>query len=168
MQSMTRAIVACLAIAAGAACERRPVVTPPLTACPDGATLVGDGPPQGLRQRCERSEGERHGASREWYENKRDRSYSEWWNGEKHGRFTLWFPSGRVRSEGAHRHGVPAGRWRYFREDGTVQQDQTFAVEPPPADWLAQALAGHPPADPPPASPTGGRGERAARAAQDR
>lgn len=123
-----------------------PPVTP-ITACPDGAVLVGAAPPAGLRQRCQKSESERHGASREWYPDHRERTYSEWWQGAKHGRFTLWFASGRVRSEGAHRHGVPAGDWRYFFEDGRLRQQQHFDVEPPAADWLAQALAGHPPAN---------------------
>ena len=162
--AMTRAVLLILVLTA---CNKREApVTPPLTACPEGAVLVGAGPPQDLRQRCQRSEGERHGASREWYEDKRDRSYSEWWNGEKHGRFTLWFANGRVRSEGAHRHGAPAGHWKYFHEDGTLQQEQTFQVEPPPMDWLAQALAGHPPADEPAVEKsTGERGERGERAA---
>jgi hypothetical protein len=118
-----------------------------ITACPEGATLTGEAPPKGLRQRCQRTETERHGASREWYEDGRERSYSEWWAGTKHGRFTLWYKSGRVRSEGAHRHGVPAGPWTYYREDGTVDQQQTFTVSPPAGDWLAQAIAGHPPLD---------------------
>jgi hypothetical protein len=138
-----------LALVMTVACRDATVTTvaPPITACPEGAVLDGAAPPNGLKQRCQKSQGARHGASREWYEHGQARSYTEWWNGEKHGRFTLWFNNGNVHSEGAHRHGVPAGRWRYFREDGTVQQEQTFAVEPPPADWLAQALAGHPPPD---------------------
>jgi hypothetical protein len=132
-----------------AACERSapadlPVV--PIAACPDGAALDGAPPPRGLRQRCQKSDGVRHGASREWYEDRRERSYSEWWDGRKHGRFTLWFPGGRVRSEGAHRHGAPAGEWKYYAEDGTLQQHQTFSIAPPAPDWLARALAGHPPA----------------------
>jgi hypothetical protein len=136
-----------LMIAATASCgdaPATPLVTP-ITACPEGAVVVGTAPPQGLRQRCQKSETERHGASREWYENRDERSYSEWWEGTKHGRFTLWFKNGRVRSEGAHRHGVPAGKWRYFREDGSLRQQQIFPAQPPPSDWLAQALAGHPP-----------------------
>jgi hypothetical protein len=106
-------------------------------------------PPKGLRQRCQKSESERHGTSREWYQDRHERSSSEWWNGVKHGRFTLWFPNGRVRSTGAHRFGAPAGEWTYFAEDGTLRQKQVFPVAPPPPDWLAQALAGHPPADEP-------------------
>lgn len=140
-----------LVVAAAAACGDAPgsPVTPPITpiaACPEGAVLVGAAPSAGLRQRCQRSESERHGASREWYDNGRERSYSEWWDGKKHGRFTLWFKNGRVRSEGAHRHGVPAGAWKYFRDDGSLQQQATFPVSPPSADWLAQAMAGHAPA----------------------
>jgi hypothetical protein len=137
-----------LGLAATTACggsSDSPVIAP-ITACPDGAALVGAAPPGGVRQRCQRSDSERHGASREWYDTGRERSYSEWWAGLKHGRFALWYKNGRVRSEGAHRHGVPAGAWTYYREDGTVQQQQTFPVAPPSADWLAQAIAGHPPA----------------------
>jgi hypothetical protein len=118
-----------------------------ITACPEGAVMSGAAPPEGLRQRCQKSEGVRHGASREWYDDKTERSYSEWWDGDKHGRFKLWFKHGKLRSEGAHRHGAPAGTWRSFNVDGSLQQEQRFSVEPPPADWLAQALAGHPPAD---------------------
>jgi hypothetical protein len=144
------AIIAALLGLAAAACDRASPDAPPtvaITACPEGAALVGLAPPQGLRQRCQRSETERHGASREWYENGRERTYSEWWAGAKHGRFTLWYKTGRVRSEGAHRHGAPAGSWTYYREDGTVQQQQTFPTSPPASDWLAQAIAGNPPRD---------------------
>jgi len=153
-----------LTVGAAAACSdsrvTAPVVPPvtPIAACPEGATLVGAPPPDGLRQRCQKSDGERHGATREWYENRRERSYSEWWDGQKHGRFTLWFNNGQVRSQGAHRHGAPAGEWTYFREDGSVRQHQRFAVPPPSADWLAQALAEHPPAN----ATTAAAGERGA------
>jgi hypothetical protein len=136
-----------LVLAATTSCGKssaNPPVTS-ITACPEGASLVGAAPPEGRRQRCQRSDTERHGATREWYDGGRERSYSEWWEGAKHGRFKLWYSSGRVRSEGAHRHGVPAGHWTYYREDGSVEQDHTFSVAPPAADWLAQALAGHPP-----------------------
>jgi hypothetical protein len=134
-----------------------------ITACPDGAVVSGAAPPEGLRQRCQKSEGLRHGASREWYEDKTERSYSEWWDGNKHGRFMLWFKNGKVHSEGAHRHGAPAGHWKYYNEDGSLRQEQKFSIEPPPLDWLAQALAGHPPADEPPAPADGSA--QAARAA---
>ena len=143
-------IIAVLLGVAATVCDRASPDTPAIvaiTACPEGAQLVGLAPPKELRQRCQRTETERHGASREWYDTGLERSYSEWWAGKKHGRFTLWYKSGRVRSEGAHRHGVPAGRWTYYREDGTVQQQQTFQVAPPSTDWLAQAIAGHPPTD---------------------
>jgi hypothetical protein len=142
------AIIAVLLGLAATACGRASSDTPPIvaiTACPDGAALVGLAPPNGLRQRCQRSETERHGASRAWYDSGRERSYSEWWAGAKHGRFTLWYKSGRVRSEGAHFHGTPAGLWTYYREDGTVQQQQTFPAAPPARDWIAQAIAGNPP-----------------------
>ena len=139
-------------VMAAVSCNDSPAAPPPappatrLTACPAGADLVGSPPPAGLRQRCQKSDVERHGASREWYETGRERSYSEWWDGQKHGRFTLWFKTGQVRSQGSHRHGAPAGEWSWFREDGSVRQHQRFAVPAPPADWLAQAIAGHPPA----------------------
>jgi hypothetical protein len=145
-------IIALLLGLAATACDRGSRDTPPpivaITACPEGAQLVGLAPPKELRQRCQRTETERHGASREWYDSGRERSYSEWWAGKKHGRFTLWYKSGRVRSEGAHRHGVPAGSWTYYREDGTVQQQQTFPASPPATDWLAQAIGGNPPDEP--------------------
>ena len=125
--------------------------------------LEGAAPPGGWRQRCQKSDTERHGPSREWYEDRRERSYSEWWDGEKHGRFTLWFKNGKLRSQGAHRFGVPAGEWRYFNEDGALRQQQTFPVEPPPADWLAHAMAGHPPVKDPGATvPTATAGVGAA------
>lgn len=139
------------AVVAAVSCNDAPVAPPEapagtrITACPPGADLVGSAPPAGLRQRCQKSAVDRHGASREWYETGGERSYSEWWDGQKHGRFTLWFKNGKVRSQGAHRHGAPAGEWRWFREDGSVRQQQRFAASPPPTDWLAQAIAGHPP-----------------------
>jgi len=138
-----------------AACSSRATPTVvAITACPQGAELIGDAPPKALRQRCQKSEGVRHGASREWYEDHSARTSSEWWDGNKHGRFTLWFKNGRIRSEGAHRHGAPAGKWKFFNEDGSLREERSFPVEPPPADWLAQALAGHPPADAPPRDPS--------------
>jgi hypothetical protein len=130
-------------------CEKTPAASPPvapITACPEGAVLEGAAPPAGLRQRCQKSVSERHGASREWYEDGRERTYSEWWQGRKHGRFKLWYKDGRVRSEGAHRHGAPAGPWKYYNEDGSVSEEQTFPTAPPPADWLTKAIAGQPPA----------------------
>lgn len=120
-----------------------PVVA--ITACPPGATLDGDVPPAGFRQRCQREATERHGASREWYEDGRERAYSEWWHGEKHGRFSIWFKDGKVRSVGAHRFGQPAGKWTYYAEDGKVLQEKTFEVAPPSEDWVAQAIAGNAP-----------------------
>jgi hypothetical protein len=139
--------VALVLALAATSCEKssaNPPVTP-ITACPEGAILEGAAPPSGLRQRCQKTETERHGASREWYKGGRERTYSEWWQGRKHGRFTLWYENGRLRSEGAHRHGVPAGLWKYYREDGTVTDEKKFPIAPPAADWLAQAIAGHSP-----------------------
>lgn len=148
----------------------------PIKACPPGAELVGDSPltgkppadypptgsgapsPKGWRQRCQKSEGVRHGAGREWYDDKRERTYSEWWDGRKHGRFTLWFKNGKVRSQGAHVFGAPAGEWKYFAEDGTIRQQQTFPLAPPPADWLDKAIAGQAPEGAPAdGDPAGGR-----------
>lgn len=116
-----------------------------IKACPEGATVEGEPPPAGDRQRCQKSETTRHGASREWYSNGRERAYSEWWEGEKHGRFRLWFEDGQLRAEGAHRFGFPAGHWRYFGKDGKLMQDRTFDLAAPAEDWIAQALAGKPP-----------------------
>jgi hypothetical protein len=127
-----------------------------VTACPKGAMLEGEAPPKGLRQRCQKDETTRHGISRDWWKSGRERTYSEWWEGERHGRFLLWYESGKLKSESMHRFGVPAGRWRYLAEDGTVQQEQTFDVAPPEADWVAQAIAGKEPVrDVPPPDLTG-------------
>jgi hypothetical protein len=138
-----------LVLAAAASCEKSSstsvATAPAITACPQGAILDGSAPPKGLRQRCQKSVSERHGASREWYEDGTERTYTEWWEGRKHGRFILRYKTGKVRSEGAHVHGEPAGDWKYYAEDGTVQQQQTFPTAPPPAEWLAQAIAGQPP-----------------------
>lgn len=166
---MMRFALVLVAVAA-ASCGDSSVTLPvtPITACPEGAVMEGAAPPQGLRQRCQKSGAERHGASREWYENRHERSYSEWWEGEKHGRFTLWYKNGRMRSEGAHRYGVPAGKWRYFREDGSLQQQQTFSVLPPPSDWLAQVLAGHPPPKEEPATTAGSHADDSARSEDER
>ncbi len=139
------------AAAANAGCSRdagkkdeRPVVTP-ITACPEGAVLDGHAPPVGFRQRCQKNELERHGGLREWYENGRERAYSEWWKGEKHGRFALWFPNGKLRNEGAHSFNRPAGQWTYYGENGAILQQKTYEVAPPAADWLAKAIVGKPP-----------------------
>lgn len=141
-------VIALVVVLAVATSCGKSSATPPvtsITACPAGAVLEGTAPPAGLRQRCQKSETERHGASREWYEGGKQRSYSEWWEGKKHGRFTLWYKNGGMRAEGAHRHGAPAGRWKYYREDGSVSEDQTFPASPPADDWLARAIAGQPP-----------------------
>jgi hypothetical protein len=116
-----------------------------ITACPAGAELVGDAPPRAARQRCQRGKHLRHGASRDWHENGRDRVYTEWWEGVKHGKFKLWYDSGQVRAEGSHVHGAPAGEWVYYAEDGTVLQRRTFDTPAPAAHWLADAIAGRPP-----------------------
>jgi hypothetical protein len=136
---------------AAASCRALPPVTA-IKACPEGALLDGEAPPRGLRQRCEKGEAVRHGASREWWESHRERTYSEWWEGKKHGRFKLTYENGQVKAEGAHRHGEPAGEWKYHGEDGTVKQQQTFPLQPPPANWVDEAIAGRPP-EPPPAAP---------------
>jgi hypothetical protein len=116
-----------------------------IVACPAGATLAGDAPPRAARQRCEREKNVRHGASREWHANGRDRTYTEWWGGAKHGNFKLWYDNGQVRAEGAHVHGQPAGEWVYYAEDGSVLQRRVFDAKPPAASWLADAIAGRPP-----------------------
>jgi hypothetical protein len=123
----------------GASRACQPIIR--IAACPPGAQLADDGG----RQRCQRSESHRHGASSSWYANGRDRVYTEWWEGAKHGKFTLWYENGQVRSEGFHLHGKPAGEWVYYGEDGTVLQRRTFAASPPAASWLADAIAGRPP-----------------------
>lgn len=125
----------------------------PIAACPAGAELEGAAPPRGLRQRCQKSETVRHGASREWYANGRERTYTEWWDGQKHGQFRFWYESGQLRSEGAHAFGQPAGDWKYYGADGALKQSESFPTPAPPASWLADALAGRPPAPPPAADP---------------
>lgn len=164
MRSLPRLLALALAassLTATAACTRDEsaklqVPITAITACPKGAMLEGDAPPVGLRQRCQKDESTRHGASREWWKGGRERAFSEWWEGEKHGRFALWFESGKLKAEGAHRFGVPAGRWRYLAEDGKVLQEKTFEVAPPDADWVAQAIAGKEPVrDVPPPDLTG-------------
>jgi hypothetical protein len=118
----------------------------PIVACPEGAEVEGAPPPQALRQRCQKSETLRHGASREWYADGRERTYTEWWEGQKHGQFRFWYDNGQVRSEGAHAYGQPAGVWKYYGKDGALKQSESFPTAPPPATWLADALAGNPPA----------------------
>jgi hypothetical protein len=145
MRAWVTLLLAAAAAASTVACRRDDGKIVALTVCPEGATLEGEAPPAGLRQRCQKGEATRHGASREWYEDGRERAYSEWWEGEKHGRFALWFKTGKLRAEGAHRFGQPAGRWRYYGEDGALRQDRTFDVAAPAADWVAQAIAGKPP-----------------------
>jgi MORN repeat variant len=146
-----RPLLLLLAVAAAPACGRddgknaERVEAVAIAACPEGASVQGQAPSAGFRQRCLRGETERHGASREWYENGRERAYSEWWNGEKHGRFALWFANGKLRSEGAHRFNQPAGKWTYYGENGAILQQKTYELTPPAADWLAQAIAGKPP-----------------------
>lgn len=147
---MVVVVAAPLALASCKKSSAKPVITP-IESCPDGAAMSGAAPPAGLRQVCQKGPGIRHGATREWWEDHRERSYSEWWDGQKHGRFTLWFKDGRIKSQGAHVHGAPAGEWKYFDDAGVLSQHQTFPTAPPPADWLAKAVAGQPP--PPPANP---------------
>lgn len=124
----------------------------PITACPEGAHVEGEAPAAGVvapasgfRQRCQRDETTRHGASREWYGDGRERAYSEWWEGEKHGRFRIWFANGQLRAEGAHRFGHAAGHWRYFDERGVLLQERTFELAAPQEEWLARAIGGQAP-----------------------
>lgn len=120
-----------LALALALACN----ASPPLTAltdrdCPEGARVVGTGPPAGTLQRCELPGGIRHGTSRAWYDNGRLRYETEWWQGVKHGKFTIWYANGQKRAEGQDRHGIPEGRWVSWAEDGTLVQERNFrAVE---------------------------------------
>jgi hypothetical protein len=117
-----------------------------ITACPPGAELAQE---NARRQRCQRDERARHGASSSWYATARDRVYTEWWEGAKHGKFTLWYENGQIRSEGFHLHGKPAGEWVYYAKDGKVLQRRTFSAAPPPTTWLADAIAGRPPVSEP-------------------
>jgi hypothetical protein len=109
------------------ACNSAPRIVP-LTEqdCPAGATLVGAAPPFGDLQRCELPGGIRHGKSRAWFDNGRQRYETEWWQGRKHGTFTLWYENGRKRAEGEDHHGVPVGRWITWAEDGKISQERTF------------------------------------------
>jgi hypothetical protein len=125
----------------------QPISAIRIAACPSGAQLSGEAPPRAARQRCEQSAGVRHGASSEWYASGRDRVYTEWWQGAKHGQFRLWYENGQVRAEGFHVHGRPAGVWTYYAQDGSVLQRRTFDAAPPAASWLADAVAGRPPAE---------------------
>ena len=163
MRSLSLFLVVAGAAGAAASCTRddgkklkvAPSSINVITACPKGAMLDGappsesaPPPPPGgadFRQRCQKDESTRHGASREWYADGRERTYSEWWEGEKHGRFTFWFKNGQLRAEGSHRFGVPAGKWTYRGEDGQILQQETFPVAPPDLDWVAQAIAGKEP-----------------------
>jgi hypothetical protein len=170
-ERMTRTVLLA-AIAAAWSCdapeEKAPVPEPlpvtRITACPEGAQLIGDAPPRGLRQRCQIDDSARHGASREWYENRRERTYTEWWEGQKHGQFRLWYENGQLRGQGHHRHGEPAGEWVYYGEDGRELQRRTFSVAAPGASWLADAIAGRPPVKEPNATDQPDDGATARRA----
>ena len=63
--------------------------------CPEGTTLVGEPPPRGSEQSCQKADGTRHGKSTLWHKNGNKYADGEYRDGKLHGVSVFWFANGQ-------------------------------------------------------------------------
>jgi hypothetical protein len=146
-----------LALALGSGCERGSTVVtaqnaPPLQ-CPAGASVQRVEFPEdrggGFAERCVLADGSsRHGPSREWDAEGRQRGITHWWQGMRHGKTVFWYPDGSVSNEAQHYRWQPTGVWTAWDESGAITDRRDFGPpDPHSGSWPMPELG--PPADEP-------------------
>ncbi len=156
----------------GAGRAVRPTVAG-ISKCPDGTTLAGAAPPQGLGQWCERNGGffgrsVRIGPFLRWHPNGARSVQGNFANGKPEGVFTNWFPDGRKAQEtgykggllhgtsikynkegkkifeGTFNAGVKNGRFAYFTRSGSPKTDGSFRSNVKDGMWTTYNQTGKP------------------------
>ncbi len=99
-------------------------------ACPPGASLAGDGWPDGVEQWCERPDdagkARRDGPSRSWYDDGALQNEARWKMGRLDGHFVEYHRNGRKAQEGDWRDGEKQGRWTVWFEDGRPAEEAGY------------------------------------------
>jgi len=105
--------------------------------CPRGAELLGDAPPDGTEQWCQRRGANdqfvKHGLFREWHKNGRKKVVGQYTDGKRHGPWREWYRSGQPSLEGHYTHGEQTGRWLRWHTDGRKIGERDFAQKRPDA-----------------------------------
>lgn len=100
--------------------------------CPEGATLVGAPPPDGLEEWCEiaNPDGEtvKHGRYVSWFDPTHKQAEIEYVDGREHGRATAWYPTGQKAAEGVYENGERTGLWTRWYGDGVKQAETHFSA----------------------------------------
>lgn len=124
--------------------------TPAAKACPEGATLHGAPPPNGIELWCALPDGRKHGRATKWGKMGTRLADGEHRKGVKHGRFTAyhgnghksmsvtfadgrehgevttWHANGQKALEGEYRNGAGHGPWTKWDADGQKIAEGTY------------------------------------------
>ncbi len=105
--------------------------------CPRGSKQVGDAPPKGAEQWCQkRNEGNefvKHGPWRSWHKAGRVSAEGTYADGKRHGKWREWFATGQLKLEGTYTHGKQTGRWLRWGPEGKKVGEKNFSATGEPA-----------------------------------
>lgn len=98
-----------------------------LIGCPQETDEVGAMPPAGTEMWCNlrTAEGltQRHGPTRQWWKDGRQRSVGAYANNERTGHWWYWDTDGRLEKEGDFREDAENGWWIHYRPDGSITEE---------------------------------------------
>jgi hypothetical protein len=69
-------------------------------ACPEATEVVGEPPPAGLTQGCEKPDGTKHGRYTSWHPSAEKFTEGQYREGKQHGKWTRWHANGQKSYEG--------------------------------------------------------------------
>ncbi|RJO66737.1 MAG: hypothetical protein C4523_11630 [Myxococcales bacterium] len=101
--------------------------------CPWGTDLVGQAPPNGFEQWCQK-QGEsgtfvRHGPYQSWYDNGTLKERGEFNNGKMTGHWISWHETGNKRMEGTREESEQKGLWTFYYENGQIEKEGNIIRE---------------------------------------
>ncbi len=111
-----------LALLVGAGCSGDKTAKAVKGPCPAGAELLGDAPPKGVEEWCQKRTADdryvKHGPYRSWFKNGRKKVRGAYRDGQRHGPWREWYRSGQPALEGTYTDGKQTGRWLRWHTDG--------------------------------------------------
>ncbi len=121
--------------------------------CPPGTHLMGEAPPEGQEQWCEKivdghplkhgpfvlyrddgstmitgfyKDGKQDGEWTIWYQNGQKKSVDHYRNGVQEGEHIGWYASGQIAAKGMYRNGEPDGTWKRWAPDGIRNWEEVY------------------------------------------
>ena len=105
--------------------------------CPRGTDQLGDAPPKGTEQWCQKRNDEdvfvKHGPWRSWHAGGRPSGEGNYVDGKRHGKWREWFRNGQLKLEGHYTAGKQTGRWIRWSQDGAKIGEKNFSATGEPA-----------------------------------